>query len=174
MKKIFLVAVVFFSLLLMVAAVSAQGLNNADDILKSVGGENGEKIGVSNDLASTIATVIKTVLAIVGTIFLILTVYAGIMWMTAAGNDEQVTKAVGIIKAAVIGLIIIMSAYAITYFVTTKLVGPTNNAPSPQPQISCSNFTDQSGCLVPRDTNGDYICAWSVNAQTGQGTCETL
>lgn len=173
MKKTFLVAIVFFSLAL-TATVSAQGLRNASDILKSVGGSSGEKIGVTSDLSTAIATVIKAVLALVGTIFLILTVYAGILWMTAAGNDEQVGKAASMIKMAVIGLVIIMSAYAITYFVTTKLVGSTGSPSAPQAQINCSSFADQSGCLVPRDTNGNYICAWSVSAQTGQGSCESL
>lgn len=43
--------------------------------------------------------------------------YAGIMWMTAQGNEEQVTKAKTMIRNAIIGFIIISAAYAITYYV---------------------------------------------------------
>ena len=78
--------------------------------------------GTTNStLYVSIGNIVKTVLGMTGTIFLILTVYAGILWMTAAGKDEQVEKATKILRTAVVGLIIIMSAYAITYFVTGRL-----------------------------------------------------
>ena len=49
-------------------------------------------------------------------------VYGGYLWMTARGNEEEVTKAKNLIKAAIIGLIIVLAAYAISIFVI-KLVG---------------------------------------------------
>lgn len=153
MKKIILGIVVISAMCFSVPA-SAQGLKDANTILKNIGGDNGEKIGVSGDLASSIATVIKTVLALVGTIFLVLTIYAGIMWMTAGGNDEQVTKALNMIKATVIGLIIVMSAYAVTYFVTSKLGAGQNTSTSssgPAPidpyQMGCC-FNQSSGSKI--------------------------
>lgn len=75
----------------------------------------------NTDISGTIGTVIGTVLAYTGTIFFILVVYAGIMWMMAAGNDENIKKAQNILKGAIIGLIIILSAYAITNFFGTQL-----------------------------------------------------
>lgn len=78
---------------------------------------------LSNDLPGTVGLVIKTILSLVGTIFLALTVYAGILWMTAAGREDQIEKAKEILKATVIGLVITLAAYAITAFVTTKLGG---------------------------------------------------
>lgn len=140
---------------------SAQGLKDAGKILKGIGGENGEKIGVSSDLSNSIATVVKTILALVGTIFLVLTIYAGILWMTAAGNDEQVGKAVSMIKSTVIGLVIVMSAYAITYFVTTKLTTATGSPNQNSTQTGCCFKSDfsvcapdvvQSGCNLSGDT----------------------
>src|SRR3989344_7120121 len=119
-KKIFLTAIVILALSAPMF-VSAQGLKDAGKILDKAADTS--KTGLSGDLAGTIASVIKAVLALVGTVFLVLTIYAGILWMTAGGNEEQVTKAVSIIKASVIGLIVIMSAYAITFFVTNKLGG---------------------------------------------------
>jgi len=79
--------------------------------------------GLPQDLAGIIAAIIKAILALVGTIFLILTIYAGILWMTAQGVSEKIEKAKGILTSAVIGLAITMAAYAITYFVTSKLGG---------------------------------------------------
>jgi hypothetical protein len=41
--------------------------------------------------------------------------------MTAGGNEEQVAKAKKNISNAVIGLVIILSAYAVTWFIFTYL-----------------------------------------------------
>ena len=88
---------------------------------------NLDKIGAQTQLESnletSVGTVISGALALVGTIFLILTVYAGILWMTAQGAEDKVTKAKNIITAAIIGLVITMAAYAITSFVTNRLGG---------------------------------------------------
>ena len=65
--------------------------------------------------------VITPLLSLVGLIFLLLMIYAGFLWMTAAGNETQVGKAKNIMTAAVIGTIIIAAAYAITNFVFDSL-----------------------------------------------------
>lgn len=58
----------------------------------------------------------------VGIIFFILMVYAGIRWMTARGDEDKATKARNTIIAATIGLIIVVSAYAITKLVIDRIV----------------------------------------------------
>ena len=121
MKKIILAITIVCTLSLTLFA-SALGLQDASGELDKIGGANGASLGVTGDLSTAISTVIKAVLSLVGTIFLALTIYAGILWMTAQGEEEKVTKAKGIITMAVIGLVIIMSAYAITYFVTSNLI----------------------------------------------------
>lgn len=172
MKKIFLTAAVIFSLAapVFVSAVTTPcttGLNCALGNLNASAGTT----GLQSDLADTVATVIKTVLALVGTIFLVLTIYAGIMWMTAQGEEEKVTKAKDIIKATVIGLVIIMSAYAITFFVTSKLgaaTGAGQSAPPP-PVTSCESYTTISTCETP-----DNSCHWSSALDPNDpsaGTC---
>lgn len=72
---------------------------------------------------SVVATVIEAFLGFLGIIFVIQMIYAGFSWMTAAGNDDQVKKATALIRRSIIGLIIIVSAYAITYTVFTLLPG---------------------------------------------------
>lgn len=61
-------------------------------------------------------SLIGAVLSFVGVIFLILMIYAGILWMTAGGNQEQVSKAKNLITSSIIGLIIVFGAYAITSY----------------------------------------------------------
>ena len=74
----------------------------------------------TDDLGAVVGTGINVVLGLVGLIFLVLMVYAGILWMTAQGKDEQVEKARKMIISTILGLIIVLSAYAITYFVTSR------------------------------------------------------
>lgn len=62
------------------------------------------------------AEIIKTILGLLGIVFLGLTVYAGAMLFMAGGNDDNVTKAKSTLMTAIIGLVIILSAYAITQF----------------------------------------------------------
>ncbi|MDO8626448.1 MAG: hypothetical protein Q7K39_03250 [Candidatus Magasanikbacteria bacterium] len=102
--------------------VSAVGLYDAGGKLEQAVGADSQ-VGLRGDLTSTITTVVTAVLAVVGTVFLLLTIYAGILWMTAAGAEDQIEKAQNIIKATVIGLFITMGAYAITAFVGGRLSG---------------------------------------------------
>lgn len=100
----------------------------------------GDKTDLTSDFAGSVSTVIVGILSLAGTIFLVLTVYAGIMWMTAQGNDEKVTKAKDIVTQAIIGLAITLAAYAITAFVTGKLNPTTAPTPSPTPittKVTC-------------------------------------
>ncbi len=73
-------------------------------------------------LNSKIGSIIGVVLSFVGVIFLILMIYAGLVWMTAQGNQEQVNKAKDLMINAIIGLIIVLAAYAITAFIGTRLI----------------------------------------------------
>ncbi|MFA6410021.1 MAG: hypothetical protein WCW26_00385 [Candidatus Buchananbacteria bacterium] len=70
---------------------------------------------------SIIGKTISAFLSLFGVIFLILTIYGGYKWMLASGRDEEVKKAKDIIRSAIIGLIIVLASYAITYFITTGL-----------------------------------------------------
>jgi len=67
--------------------------------------------------AGIIGKIVGAALAFVGVLFFLLMIYGGILWMTARGNEQQVGKAKELIISAVIGLIIVLSAYAITVYV---------------------------------------------------------
>ena len=72
--------------------------------------------------AEIVGSIIGIVLSVLGVIAVILILYSGFIWMTAAGNTEKIDKAKKILGNAIVGLIIILMAYSITYFVTTKLL----------------------------------------------------
>lgn len=71
-----------------------------------------------NDIVSTVIT---TVLSFMGMIFLILAIYAGYSWMMARGNEEMVERAKSTLTNALIGLVIVLAAYAISYFVLSQI-----------------------------------------------------
>lgn len=73
------------------------------------------------DPRQIVVNIIKIVLGFLGTIAVVLIIYAGFMWMTAGGKPDNVAKAQKIISAAVIGLIIILASYALTMFITKAL-----------------------------------------------------
>ncbi len=60
---------------------------------------------------------IEIILNFLGVIFMGLMIYGGLVWMLAEGNDQEVTKAKNIISAGIIGLIIVIAAYGISYFI---------------------------------------------------------
>jgi hypothetical protein len=80
--------------------------------------------GKPDSLNSGIGLIIGVLLSLLGVIFLGLTIYGGILWMTAGGKEEQVEKAKNIIANSLIGLVIVLAAYAISYFVINALSGP--------------------------------------------------
>ncbi|MEI6378075.1 MAG: pilin [Candidatus Falkowbacteria bacterium] len=75
--------------------------------------------------------IIRVFLGLLGTIFVILLILAGYNWLTAAGKKEKVEKAQSTIRTAIIGLVIIAAAYAITYWVFARM--PDSNTQSASP-----------------------------------------
>jgi hypothetical protein len=61
-----------------------------------------------------------------GVIFLILVLYAGYLWMTVGGDSKQIDSAKAMLRNAVIGLVVIMSAWAITSFIFGSLSNATD------------------------------------------------
>ncbi len=142
MKKFFILAILLIAFTFPLTTHAQFG--SAISRLDQVAGEGGA--GLNKDINSSVSTIIKGALSLVGTIFLILSVYAGILWMTASGNEERVTKAKDIVTQAIIGLAITLAAYAITAFVTAKLnSGPP--APSPETEIYCKDKDGKCGTI---------------------------
>lgn len=135
-KKKVLSFLILSALCLSLGMFATAGEANAADlntlIRKGTPGGGGGVENIGNTIYGTTADytslegivvkVINGVLGLLGVIFLALTVYAGFLWMTAQGNDENVKKAKGILTTAIIGIIIIIAAYAITNFVISAIV----------------------------------------------------
>lgn len=75
----------------------------------------------SIDIPTLIGNIIHSVLGIVGSLALVMFIYGGLLWMTSAGKQEQVTKGRDAMLWAAIGIIIIFSAYALVNLVLTTI-----------------------------------------------------
>jgi len=81
--------------------------------------------GEPQDPRVVIVRIIFYALGFLGVVFLVLILYAGFMWMTAGGNEERVATAKKIISQATVGLIIVITALAVTLFVFKVLTRAT-------------------------------------------------
>lgn len=72
------------------------------------------------DLQSTVIKIVQFVLGFLGLVAVIMILIGGFQWMTAGGNEEKVASAKKIISAAVIGLIVVLLAWAIVIFVVAQ------------------------------------------------------
>ncbi len=116
MKKLLLLIAILTSVFALSTPVFAyRTLNQNNTLLNQTIDPTGIK---KEDLQTKIGSLIKGALTITGTVFFALMFYAGFLWMTAKGEEEPITKAKSTLLAAIIGLAIVISAYAITNIVT--------------------------------------------------------
>lgn len=103
-------------------AADVEGPIDTDDLGLSYGADIG--LGTT-DIRTTIAQIIRVAMGLLGIIAVVIILIGGFKWMTAGGNEDQVGEAKKWIFSGVIGLAIILSAYALTSFIITQLVQAT-------------------------------------------------
>ena len=117
MKK-FITSITAFALY--APAVLAQPTNGGLDTF----GTN-TNLGTDVPVIETVANIINILLGFLGVIAVIIIIVAGFQWMTAGGNEEKIAGAKKMLGAAIIGLVIILAAYAIAQFVVGNLINET-------------------------------------------------
>ena len=134
MKKIRTQIIILTLLLIVVVGLLPQDNCSAETVFERMksslstsdlpsGGENPD-----TKVQEIVGKIIGTFLSIFGVMFMGLMIFGGYKWMMASGREEEVKKAKDTIKAAVIGLIIVMAAYAISYFVASGLQKATSGS----------------------------------------------
>ncbi|MCX6795527.1 MAG: hypothetical protein NT165_02250 [Candidatus Falkowbacteria bacterium] len=122
MKKLFFV---IFLLSLMLLGFSAQARVLSPE-LKSNLQDNTTQFNASagfgdNNILGVVHFVITGLLGLLAIIFLAYTIYAGFKWMTAAGDADDIKKAQATLRTSIIGLIIVLGSYGITYLVFSNM-----------------------------------------------------
>lgn len=112
--------------ILLLAVFLLPNFVSADEV--NVGLEYGEQIGLgSNDPRIVIAKIVRVALGFLGILAVSLIMYAGWIWMSSEGNEEDVNRAKSILKNAIIGLIIVLSAFSIVSFILNKMLESTGS-----------------------------------------------
>jgi|SRR3989338_249571 len=114
-------------------SLSTKFFNSAKDTATKaelINPSNDPKNALTAELASKLVFVqigsyINTLLTLLGVVFLLLMIWGGIMWMTAAGNDSKVDKAKKIIISSAIGITIILLSQVITFFILNSFAPST-------------------------------------------------
>lgn len=122
MKKIFKHLTIFAVLAFMAAPLlalpaaaqtdydSAYGIDVVDQALDG-------KLGAKDtDPRELITRIINIALGFLGIAAVVIVLFGGIKWMTAAGNEDKVEEAKKILGAGVIGLVIILAAWALASY----------------------------------------------------------
>jgi Zn-dependent protease with chaperone function len=86
------------------------GLNNA-----LAGGDPREMVG----------RIINVALGFLGVIAVVIILMGGFKWMTAAGNEDKVAEAKKLLGAGVIGLAIVLAAWAVATFIINSIYNAT-------------------------------------------------
>ena len=120
------------------------------------------------NLVVAAGTVVNVALSLVGFIFFGMILYGGIRWMISRGNDELKQKAKDAIINAVIGLVIVVSAYAISTFVLDKIM--TNYYTEGVVTVDDVECLTDSDCLGSDYCSSDNICV-SGGAVDANGCC---
>lgn len=130
-----------FALVLMVPAVlgfshtaNAQALTK-DELFggTQTGEEFASTAGLgSGNLMDTITSIIRIALGFLGIIAVVIILLGGFKWMASGGNEDKVKKAKQLIYSGIIGLVIVLSAYAIASFVIDQLANATAGTGSNQ------------------------------------------
>jgi len=129
-KNLFLILILSFIILSPSFCNAAGNLLDAfgkNSPLDQAAGKDGAGYNTSGvfGVESMISLIITTALSFIGVIFLILAIYGGYIWMLARGNEQEVEKAKQIIQNAIIGLVVVLAAYAISWYVINALGATT-------------------------------------------------
>ncbi len=110
---------VFLVFLLSSTVVFGSVMDQLDRVINNTDTYEG---GANKDsLVIAIGKIINVILGFLGIIFIVLIIYGGFMWMTARGNEAQVESAKKILGRSIIGVIIILVSFIITWFVMGTL-----------------------------------------------------
>lgn len=125
-KNYFAATIITLSLMTMGLVAKAQDKPNLKDAFNTtasgtpisiVSGPSGAGYNKAVILESIAGQVITGIFSLLGIVFILFTIYGGFLYMNARGNEEQTKKALSIITQNIIGLMIILGAYALTYFI---------------------------------------------------------
>ena len=87
-------------------------------------------VASSKSPEATVSGIINTILGLLGTIAVLLFLFAGFKWLTSQGSSDKIDEAKKLMGAAVVGIAIIFASYALSQFVIKSLFNETLAVPA--------------------------------------------
>ncbi len=78
--------------------------------------------GSQTNIGIIVGNIIQVFLGLLGVIFMVLLTYGGFLWLTSRGEEDKIKSAQNLIVNAIIGTLIVIAAYSITYYVLKRLI----------------------------------------------------
>ncbi|PIS05026.1 MAG: hypothetical protein COT81_03335 [Candidatus Buchananbacteria bacterium CG10_big_fil_rev_8_21_14_0_10_42_9] len=148
----------------------------------------------TTDIRETILRIVQVALGFLGTLAVLIVLYAGFLWMTSGGDESRIQQAKDYLRNGLIGLVIILTSFGIVTFILQSVIGglqaPTGAPPGGviTPTDICRNCSAIGGGLIeavypapgateiPRNTNIIVTFKEEVDPNsiiTGTGTVNT-
>ena len=123
-QKVRLLIFTVYAFLITAPVYAAEGDGTLKDIVtgnfRKVADISKLRSGPSSDKVTPIevfGTYLSTIVGFLSILFIVEVIHGGFLWMTAGGNEEQITKARHKVISGAIGAGIILSAYIVTAFI---------------------------------------------------------
>jgi hypothetical protein len=180
MKKIIFL-IIALAIVLAPIFVFAAGDYGLSETLNATGGALKKTVAGESDLPSVAGKIISAGLSLIAIIFFILFLYAGLTWMKAMGSSEDVEKAKKTLEAAVIGLVIVLGAYAATKFVFENINSSGGDGSG---NVPAGEIADGTACKISNNKwagpgvdligeNGKFNCGPGKNScKESDGECQ--
>ena len=123
MKKVVFISLIVLSLVLpmMFYANQAVGAVKMDEGLDVLTGTEGPYAGTTTKLPTVIGRIVKIVISFLGLLAAVIIIIGGFQWMTSGGNEEKIAGAKKLMINGLIGMVLVILAYAIASFVISSL-----------------------------------------------------
>ena len=115
MKKVLVISALALMLMPNVVALAQPPMNEG-----LIQFEN-ETLLSNNDLTTVLGRIIRLVLSFLGLIAVVIIIIGGFQWMTSGGNEEKIGGAKKLMGSGIIGLFIIVIAYAASLFIMNAI-----------------------------------------------------
>jgi uncharacterized membrane protein len=150
------IAIAGMTLFFPISALAAINLGSAEL------GTAGVNAGISTastgaSLTGIVGLVINVALNLLGAILFVLFVYAGFLWTTAQGDEKQVKKAKDIMGNAVIGMVVTLLAYSVTFYGLTYVGDDQSDVGLDTLVTTADNAGINTGFTDPIQNIGYYI-----------------
>ncbi|KKQ60160.1 MAG: hypothetical protein US81_C0029G0010 [Parcubacteria group bacterium GW2011_GWE2_38_18] len=132
-KKIILSLLLFFAIIFFLT-ILANHVNAQDRSDQLFFGGQEDELQIATGLGDRdpriiIALLIRVALGFLGILVLVIIMLAGFKWMTAGGDEERLSDARKTFFSAIVGLIMILAAFAIAEFAIQAISSATGTSP---------------------------------------------